>query len=186
MGCNGGWPHAAWTHIKNAGLSTGWLYNTSSWCKPYSFAPCDHHTTGRFEPCGAVKPTPKCEKSCVSGYETEYKKDLHYAKEIYSISKNVSEIQTEILTNGPVEASFDVYEDFLTYKSGVYHHIEGKNLGGHSIKILGWGVEANTPYWLVANSWNEDWGEKGFFKIKRGNNECGIEGGIVAGIPKMY
>jgi cathepsin B len=29
-------------------------------------------------------------------------------------------------------------------------------------------------YWLVANSWNEDWGEKGFFKIKRGSNECGI------------
>lgn len=60
MGCNGGWPHAAWTHIKNAGLSTGWLYNTTNWCKPYSFAPCDHHTTGRFEPCGAIKPTPKC------------------------------------------------------------------------------------------------------------------------------
>jgi cathepsin B len=44
------------------------------------------------------------------------------------------------LTNGPVEASFDVYEDFLTYKAGIYHHVTGKNLGGHSIKILGWGV----------------------------------------------
>lgn len=98
----------------------------------------------------------------------------------------MSEIQTEIMTNGPVEASFDVYEDFLTYKSGVYHHVQGKSLGGHSIKILGWGVEAGVPYWLVANSWNEDWGEKGFFKIKRGNNECGIEASIVAGIPKMY
>jgi len=29
-------------------------------------------------------------------------------------------------------------------------------------------------------------GDKGFFKIKRGNNECGIESNIVAGIPKMY
>lgn len=78
------------------------------------------------------------------------------------------------MTNGPVEASFDVFEDFLAYKSGVYHHVTGKNLGGHSIKILGWGVDQGTPYWLVANSWNEDWGEKGFFRIKRGNNECGI------------
>lgn len=58
------------------------------------------------------------------------------------------------MTNGPVEASFDVFEDFLTYKYGVYHHVTGKNLGGHSIKILGWGVEQGTPYWLVANSWN--------------------------------
>jgi cathepsin B len=52
----------------------------------------------------------------------------------------VADIQTEILTNGPVEASFNVYEDFLTYKSGVYHHITGTNLGGHSVKIIGWGV----------------------------------------------
>jgi cathepsin B len=29
-------------------------------------------------------------------------------------------------------------------------------------------------YWLVANSWNEDWGSNGFFKIQRGNDECGI------------
>ena len=34
-------------------------------------------------------------------------------------------------------------------------------LGGHAIKILGWGSESGTPYWLVANSWNPDWGDKG-------------------------
>jgi cathepsin B len=38
---------------------------------------------------------------------------------------------------------------------------------------------------LVANSWNEDWGDNGFFKIRRGTNECGIEGQIVTGIPKL-
>jgi cathepsin B len=37
---------------------------------------------------------------------------------------------------------------------------------------------------LVANSWNNEWGDNGFFKILRGNDECGIEDGIVAGIPK--
>lgn len=30
-----------------------------------------------------------------------------------------------------------------------------------------------------------DWGENGFFKILRGSNECGIEAGVVAGIPKL-
>ena len=71
-----------------------------------------------------------------------------------------------------------------------------------AVKILGWGVEDSTPYWLVANckfdlhrawspssfsllAWNEDWGDKGFFKILRGKNECGIEDGIVAGAPKL-
>jgi cathepsin B len=89
------------------------------------------------------------------------------------------------MTHGPVEAAFTVYADFLTYKSGVYQHTSGSALGGHAIKIVGWGVENNAPYWSVANSWNEDWGNNGFFRIKRGNNECGIEGSIVAGIPKI-
>lgn len=35
---------------------------------------------------------------------------------------------------------------------------------------------ATTPYWLVANSWNPDWGEKGFFRILRGSNVCNFEG----------
>jgi hypothetical protein len=30
---------------------------------------------------------------------------------------------------------------------GVYQHVSGAPLGGHAIKILGWGVENGTPYW---------------------------------------
>jgi cathepsin B len=36
-------------------------------------------------------------------------------------------------------------------------------------------------YWLVANSWNNYWGLNGFFKIKKGTNECGFENEFVAG-----
>lgn len=87
------------------------------------------------------------------------------------------------MTNGPVEASFTVYQDFLTYKSGVYVHKTGSAVGGHAIKIMGWGVLNNQPYWLCANSWNNQWGDNGFFMILRGVNECGIESNIVAGMP---
>jgi cathepsin B len=50
---------------------------------------------------------------------------------------------------------------------------------------LGWGVENGTPYWLVANSWNSDWGDNGYFRILRGKDECGIEGSISAGLPRV-
>lgn len=67
----------------------------------------------------------------------------------------------------------------------MYQHVKGAELGGHAIRILGWGVENGTPYWLIANSWNSDWGDKGTFKILRGKDHCGIEGSIVAGLPKV-
>ena len=91
------------------------------------------------------------------------------------------------MTYGPVEAAFTVYADFPTYKSGVYKHVSGGMLGGHAIKIIGWGVENGQDYWIVVNSWNETWGDNGTFKIARGDDECGIEDGIVAGgAPSMF
>ena len=50
---------------------------------------------------------------------------------------------------------------FMHAYIGVYQHTSGKYLGGHAIKILGWGMDNSTPYWLVANSWNADWGDMG-------------------------
>ena len=58
----------------------------------------------------------------------------------------------------------------MSYKGGVYSHLSGKELGGHAIKVIGWGVQnapntAEMPYWLVANSWGTSWGEQGYFRI---------------------
>jgi cathepsin B len=82
------------------------------------------------------------------------------------------QVKTEIFDNGPLETRFDVYADFMSYESGVYHHVTGDLRGGHAIKILGWGTESGLDYWLCANSWGPKWGLKGFFKIKVG--DCGI------------
>lgn len=50
-----------------------------------------------------------------------YKSDLfHSGKTSYSVDSDENQIQKEIMTNGPVEGAFSVYEDFVQYKSGIY------------------------------------------------------------------
>ncbi|KAL5112924.1 Cathepsin B [Taenia crassiceps] len=184
MGCNGGFPSQAWHFWKHEGLVSGGLYGTKGVCRAYEIPPCEHHVNGTRPPCEGDAPTPKCKTSCQEEYKVPYKKDKHYASKVYSVHSNEDAIKHELLTHGPVEADFEVYADFPTYKSGVYQHVSGALLGGHAIKLMGWGEEEGVPYWLCANSWNTDWGEGGFFKILRGKNHCGIESDIVAGLPK--
>jgi len=108
-----------------------------------------------------------------------------YVSDAYYVNSNANDIAAEIVAHGPVEAAFSVYEDFLHYKSGVYVHTSGAYVGGHAVKMIGYGSENGTAYWLVANSWTTYWGDKGFFKILKGADECGIESGVVGGTPKL-
>ena len=80
-----------------------------------------------------------------------------------------------------------MYSDFQQYRGGVYRRsAAGKGPeGAHAVKVVGWGVDGGTRYWQVANSWSPSWGEQGFFRIARGNNECGIETTPAAGLPKL-
>jgi cathepsin B len=184
MGCDGGYPSAAWDYWQSPGIVDGANYKlTPTGCYPYSIPNCDHHLndTGKYGPCPPVQDTPDCTSKCVNGKDFSASKNR--ASRVYSPGSNPAMIQNDILTYGPVEADLTVYQDFLSYRSGVYRHTWGPELGGHAIKVLGWGVDGTTPYWIVANSWNEDWGNQGYFNILRGRGECGIESDINAGIP---
>ena len=125
-------------------------------CQTYGIEPCNHHVNGSHKPCeDSVKENHECQKKCTnSNYTVDFEADKHFGKTSYSVNRNPKQIQLEIFKNGPVSAEFPVYEDFLHYQSGVYQHVTGKAVGGHAIRILGWGVENDIPYWLIANSWN--------------------------------
>jgi len=182
FGCNGGYTSTAWGYWHQSGVVSGGLYGDTETCQPYSLEPCQHHVDGDRPDCGDER-TPRCQHECQEGSDIEYMGDKTYGQASYSIGRSNEKIQMELMTNGPTEVSFTVYEDFLNYKSGVYEHVHGSQLGGHAVRMLGWGEEDGTPYWLIANSWNSDWGDMGTFKIIRGQNECGIEGSVVAGMP---
>jgi len=111
-----------------------------------------------------------------------YYQDEQIGTKYFNIQGGPTAMQQEMMDNGPIVACFDIYEDFYHYTTGIYHHVSGQLLGGHAVKVVGWGTENNTPYWLVINSWNQTWGLGGYFKIQRGNNECDFESQAIAGL----
>jgi cathepsin B len=171
-GCQGGDAATAWRYAEKVGI-------VSAQCYPYTIPTCPPAQ----QPCLNFVNTPKCAHAC-NDTSINWLQDKRIVQKPYSVPSRDSGIEKEIMTNGPVEACFEVYEDFLSYKSGVYSHSSGQLLGGHCVKILGWGVDGSTPYWIVANSWTNTWGDQGYFWILRGSDECGIEDGVVAGLPQ--
>lgn len=150
---------------------------------------------------------------------------------------NEEQIMIEILQNGPISTGYTVYEDFQTKFGGALadggmqggQTYDGGNplgtviykwdkeslaVGGHAVKIVGWGVFRSVKYWIVENSWGSDWGHSGdnagvhqiiegpnrgelipgmptlmrgggYFWMLRGENECGIEENVVCGLPNI-
>jgi len=56
-----------------------------------------------------------------------------------------------------------VYNDFFSYRSGVYSYATGAYVGAHAVLVVGYD-DVNECF-IVKNSWGTGWGEAGYFKI---------------------
>jgi len=125
---------------------------------------------------------PGCPNKCTGNPSLVWDTDKHKGKNNYTISGE-ADMMTELSQNGPFQVAFEVYADFMSYTSGIYYHAAGGYQGAHTVKVIGYGTENGVKYWICANSWGTSWGENGFFRIRRGTNECGVENIGYAGIP---
>lgn len=83
------------------------------------------------------------------------------------------------LSSGPLLAAVQLFGDLYIYKSGIYRHFDGPKLGYHSVEMVGYGSEAGQDYWIIKNSWGQQWGENGYFRIAAGNNEAKVEDHVI-------
>ena len=85
-------------------------------------------------------------------------------------------LKSEIMANGPIYATMEIYGDFNTYSGGVYVHTTGAIQGTKAVIVYGW--DDAEDCWLVANTWGTAWGEtgpggtQGFFRVKIDGNNC--------------
>ena len=163
QGCAGGFPYLiAGKHAEDFGV-------VEESCYPYigSDSKCAQNTD-----------------TCLRYHSTDY----YYVGGFYGAC-NEAEMRLELYNNGPIAVGFEVYNDFEQYKSGIYHHtgltdkFNPWEITNHAVLVVGYGEEGGTKFWRVKNSWGENWGEQGFFRIMRGNDETSIESLAVAARP---
>ena len=140
-GCDGGLPSHAFEYIRyNVGLELDATY-------PYKGVdqPCAHD---RSRSVAYVK---------YGSYNITQGDEVELAERLYNA--------------GPISISFEVISGFGSYTGGIY---TAKNCGtttqdvNHAVLATGYGVEKGVKYWNVKNSWGDDWGVDGYFKIVRG------------------
>ncbi|KAF0293795.1 Dipeptidyl peptidase 1 [Amphibalanus amphitrite] len=157
QGCSGGFPYLI---AGKYGMDYGVVVEA---CNPYMGKDTENCTT---------------DETCRRVYTYQYK----YVGGFFGGCSEL-EMMRALVKKGPLPVGFEVYPDFQSYKGGIYRHVtETKQFGfdpleltNHAVLLVGYGVENGKKYWIVKNSWGEGWGEKGFFRIERGNDMCGFE-----------
>ncbi|KAI5082801.1 hypothetical protein GOP47_0002544 [Adiantum capillus-veneris] len=152
FGCHGGLMNPAfkWV-IRNGGINTEEGY-------PYVSG------TGRTRFCNWNK---KMGKSVtIAGYE--------------DVQPHNEEALTCAVAQQPVSVAINANsQDFQLYAGGIFNSCsDGRTDIDHAVLVVGYGSEGGKDYWIVKNSWTEDWGLDGYVHIERstGNRRgvCGI------------
>jgi len=140
--CDRGWqPSSAASFLKSTGV-------VDEACMPYTS--------------GSTKEDASCSQRCSDSSSRAFKiAGSHSTGSIFG-GGSIEAVKAA-LQKGPLVTTLTVYEDFLTYSSGVYLHTKGPALGGHAVSLVGY--DDSKKAWLVRNSWGEEFGENGYIWI---------------------
>lgn len=84
------------------------------------------------------------------------------------VPPNNEEALLKAASKQPVSVALDATGPaFRFYSKGIFTG-ECETKVNHAVTIVGYGTsEDGTKYWLIKNSWGENWGENGYMRIKR-------------------
>ena len=105
----------------------------------------------------------------------------------YDIDHEDESFMMDGLLRNPIACSLDANTTgWFLYHNGTYDAGDcTTDNSDHAITIVGYDTDASgTDYWIMKNSWNDDWGGLGgYIHVKRHHNPCGCTvGGFMAGI----
>ncbi|XP_011028940.1 PREDICTED: cysteine proteinase 15A-like [Populus euphratica] len=97
------------------------------------------------------------------------------------VSIDEDQIAANLVKHGPLSVAINAV--FMqTYVGGVSCPYICSKRQDHGVLLVGYGSAGyapirfkEKPFWIIKNSWGENWGENGYYKICRGRNICGVD-----------
>merc|ERR1719440_962018 len=89
-------------------------------------------------------------------------------KKFTDVKANDEDALAAAVTTQPVSVAVDARK-WQNYKNGVFSGCGAIHMLDHGVLAVGYTSDS----WKIKNSWGTSWGEKGFIRITRGQNECG-------------
>jgi C1A family cysteine protease len=109
-----------------------------------------------------------------------------------ALQKDEDLMKNTLAKIGPLSAGVDANQDWQLYDTGIYDPTpsecsQNPEDQDHGIVIVGYGTERSCRdeyckdinYWIIRNSWGKSWGEKGYMRLARGTNACGIATAVI-------
>lgn len=100
------------------------------------------------------------------------------------VSENEDEIAAALVKYGPLAIGINA-QWMQTYSSGIakpWSFLCNPKSLDHGVTIVGYGVENGVKFWKIKNSWGSSWGEKGYYRIIKGDGRCGVNKMVTAPI----
>lgn len=89
-----------------------------------------------------------------------------------------------LVQQGPVAVSVAA-DAWMEYSSGIFNNCPKDCVVDHAVSLYGYGTNGTLKYWLIRNSWGNSWGEQGFIRLLRHDDEdswCGIDNDPAKGL----
>ena len=199
--CGGGTPYDVYSWVHENGV-------VDETCQIYQARNSPHGNNSALDVCENCSPGQAGNLwpgTCDAVKESVYAK---YWVSQYGRVNGSDAMKQEIFARGPISCCIEATPEFDAYTGGIFSQSLPNITINHALSVVGWGVSEGEEYWKGRNSWGVYWvkcaicrslfnglwpwwlcmytqGEEGFFRIRMGGDNLGIESTCHWGVPSF-